>query len=207
MRDQLRSLLRDQIISGELKGGVRLEEVTLSTELGVSRTPLREALLGLTQEGLVISRPHRGFMVAPADPDVVRELYPILGTLEALVVESSIEGLRPDIGKLRKINARMGRAPENRAIAADRAFHAALRARCPNLRLFNLLATQEIVAHRLDGATRRGMADIRGSQNQHSIIIDAIERGDARAAGEEVREHWRQGAVTVLKWMEQNDVA
>ena len=205
MRDQVRDLIRERIIGGEFKSAQHLEEVALADELGVSRTPLREALLGLEQEGLVISRPHRGFVVAPADPQVVRELYPILGTLEALTVETSRDALRADVAVLRDLNQQLQAAPPAKAAAADRAFHAALRSRCPNQRLLDMLASYEATAHRLDGAIQRGMADIGGSHDQHAIIIDAIEAGDFRSAAEAVRDHWRRGEQVVLAWLDHND--
>src|SRR4029079_670380 len=157
VRDRVRDEVRDRIVGGRLKGGEHLEEASLAAALGVSRTPLREALFALAEEGLVISRPHRGFVVAPADRQAVRDLYPILGSLEALAVEISGEALRADVPALREINARLQASPRARAANADRAFHAAPRRRCPNSRLVEMLERHEALAHRLDGAVRRGM--------------------------------------------------
>jgi DNA-binding GntR family transcriptional regulator len=71
------------ILSAALPPGVRVNEVALARELGISRTPLREALFGLEREGLVISHPRRGFFVSPLDVKDAREVYPLLATLEA----------------------------------------------------------------------------------------------------------------------------
>ncbi|WP_309661714.1 GntR family transcriptional regulator [Sphingomonas sp.] len=205
IRDRVRLIVRDRIVSGHFKGGQHLEEVALASDLGVSRTPLREALFGLEEEGLVISRPHRGFVVAPADRQAVRDLYPILGSLEALAVETSNRALRDDVSGLRLLNARLQTARPDRAAAADRAFHVALRRRCPNQRLLDMLDRHEALAHRLDGAIRRGMADVPGSHDQHAIIVEAIAAGDFLGAAHAVRDHWRSGEQTVLAWLEQND--
>lgn len=204
VRDRVHDVLRDGIVTGRFKGGEHLEEVSLANDLGVSRTPLREALFALAEEGLVNSRPHRGFVVAPADRQAVRELYPILGSLEALAVETSGDALRNDVEALRDINVRLSAVLPAKAAAVDKAFHAALRRRCPNQRLIEMLERHEALAHRLDGAMRRGMADVRGSHEQHEVIIDALAAGDSRGAAEAIREHWRCGKEAVLAWLERN---
>ena len=82
-RDQVRDALRAMILDGQIRSSSRIEEVDIGESLGVSRTPVREALIALEQEGLVRSRPNRGFIVAPADADLVSEAFPVLGALEA----------------------------------------------------------------------------------------------------------------------------
>src|ERR1051325_2832796 len=111
MQPMIRSRLRDDIadriatliVDGELAD--RLKEVELASQLGVSRTPLREALLMLEREGLVVSEVNKGFRVAALSESRVRELYPILGTLEGLAVRESGERLRARAGDLRAVNA------------------------------------------------------------------------------------------------------
>jgi DNA-binding GntR family transcriptional regulator len=76
-RDDVRDLLKSMIRDGALPGGARLDEVRLSERLGVSRTPLREALIAIEAEGMVRSTPNRGFIVVRADAELVREIYPI----------------------------------------------------------------------------------------------------------------------------------
>ncbi|WP_186728950.1 GntR family transcriptional regulator [Sphingomonas panacisoli] len=204
----MRTDLRSRIIAGDFAMGARLEEVGLAADLGVSRTPLREALHGLEQEGLVISRPRRGFIVAPLDQKAVRDFYPMLGSLEALVVESSCAALRDQVPQLRTLNAGLAlpAVSPQKSRVADRAFHAALRSACTNQPLLRLLGAQEAVAYRLDGAMRRGMVDTSGSHRQHETIIAALADGDARSASDAVRDHWRCGEEAVIAWMEHNDV-
>ena len=89
-RTPLRSDLLEQVtarvLDRRLAAGARVNEVHLARELGVSRTPLREALIGLADRGLLVSAPGRGFLVPPFDPDEARRLYPLVAELEALAL-------------------------------------------------------------------------------------------------------------------------
>src|SRR4051794_27947375 len=110
MRPVLRSRLRDDIVDqlAELiiDGGLseRLKEVDLAGQLGVSRTPLREALLVLERDGLVASEANKGFRVVPLSEQRVRELFPILGALEALAVRTGQDALVARASHLRAVN-------------------------------------------------------------------------------------------------------
>jgi DNA-binding GntR family transcriptional regulator len=76
--------LRDMIVQGELAPGTKLNERVLCMALGTSRTPLREALKYLASEGLVELLPNRGAIVAPLDPERVKQVFAVMGALEAL---------------------------------------------------------------------------------------------------------------------------
>jgi DNA-binding GntR family transcriptional regulator len=79
--------LRDMIVQGVLEPGTKLNERVLSAQLGASRTPLREALKYLASEGLVELLPNRGAIVAPLDRGRVKEIFAVMGALEALAGE------------------------------------------------------------------------------------------------------------------------
>ncbi|MDQ2802605.1 MAG: GntR family transcriptional regulator, partial [Pseudomonadota bacterium] len=79
--------LRDMIVDGSLAGGERIDERCLCALFGVSRTPLREAVLVLAAEGLVELMPRRGARVAAFEPEQIRDLLEVLGALEALAGE------------------------------------------------------------------------------------------------------------------------
>ncbi|HEU4537786.1 MAG TPA: GntR family transcriptional regulator, partial [Polyangiaceae bacterium] len=107
LRDEVVRELATRIASGSLAEAERLKEVELAAELGVSRTPLREALLVLEREGLVESEVNRGFRVTALSEGRVRELYPILGALEALAVREGGARLAARAGELREANGRL----------------------------------------------------------------------------------------------------
>src|SRR5215831_12141198 len=81
LREEIHALLRERIVAGRVLPGSRLPDVQLAGELGVSRTPVREALLRLVREGLVENDPHRGFFVAPLSRQEVLDTYPIVWAL------------------------------------------------------------------------------------------------------------------------------
>ena len=88
-RTQLAKVIGEKIIRQELPAGRSIGEVALATELGVSRTPVREALLGLESDGLVRAQRGRGFIVQKLCADEARQTYPIIAALERLAVEAS----------------------------------------------------------------------------------------------------------------------
>ena len=94
-------------MKGDLLPGNRLQDVLLAAELGVSRTPVREALLRLERDGLVESDPNRGFFVAPLSRKEVAEIYPMVWALECLALDSCEPPTPPQIQALRQINAEM----------------------------------------------------------------------------------------------------
>ncbi|MFZ0531306.1 MAG: GntR family transcriptional regulator, partial [Propionicimonas sp.] len=86
LRDDVYRSLRDAIVHGELAPGEQLRDAELSAWLGVSRTPIREALLRLQRAGLVRATPGRVTLVAPEDPDAVRDAQQVAAELHALAV-------------------------------------------------------------------------------------------------------------------------
>ncbi len=87
LHEEATDRLRDLIVQGELSPGSRLNERVLSAQLGVSRTPLREAFKVLATEGMVDLLPNRGAVVAPMDPVRLSESLAVMGTLESLAGE------------------------------------------------------------------------------------------------------------------------
>ncbi|HSR98308.1 MAG TPA: FCD domain-containing protein, partial [Kofleriaceae bacterium] len=209
MEPLARSRLRDDIVdrlAGLIASGgldrERLKEVELARQLGVSRTPLREALLILESEGLVVSEAHKGFRVAALSEARVRELYPILGGLEGLAVRESGELLRARVGELRAVNAALRASRTKvRRHALDQRFHELLRDSCRNRTLVELVRRLWLQAQRFDGATDRGMADPVGSLRDHVAITDAIGRGDYAGAAQRIEHHWRRGIEVVVRWL------
>ena len=126
-------ILLGEIIEGALAPGTRLVESRLAERLGVSRTPVREALFRLHQEGFVLTSAGRGFSVEPLDDKEARELFPILSALEGLALSMAGPLLALDVEALREANrvlAPLAQRPWE-AIGADTAFHELLVQRCP----------------------------------------------------------------------------
>jgi DNA-binding GntR family transcriptional regulator len=203
-RDEARRVLERMILSGELPGSTRLEEVRLSEQIGVSRTPVREALIALEREGLVRSRPQRGFFVVRPDAAMVREIYPILAALELAALELSGSALAAAAPELRALNDAMRRERKRaRQYELDRAFHARLTEGCGNERLLELLRVERARAELIDGSHQRGLANLEGSCREHGQIVAALERGDLARASKVLAAHWRKGIDVVTRWMQE----
>ena len=90
VKDEAYHILHDQIINGELKPYTQLKISDLSIELGISRTPIREAILRLENEGLVVSKANKWTMVAPIKVDSLKDIYEIVCELESYALSNDL---------------------------------------------------------------------------------------------------------------------
>lgn len=204
VRDHAREAIGEMIVAGAIRGGAHLDEVSVSKEIGVSRTPVREAMIALEADGLVESRPRRGFVAVEPRPDLVRECFPILGALEALAVELNGTALAARTGKMRKLNERLARETmRKRQYELDRAFHVLLTEGCGNSRLLALIDVERTRLRLIDGHHGKGIANREQSVAQHEAIITAIEDGRISDAADLLVQHWNDGIEVVVEWLEQ----
>lgn len=108
LHEEIVDQLRDRIVRGDLAPATKLNERVLCADLGVSRTPLREALKYLASEGLVELLPNRGAVVAPLDPRRIREILVLMGALEGLAGELACQHASDaDIAEIRALHYQM----------------------------------------------------------------------------------------------------
>jgi len=121
-RELVAEHLRRMIFTGRLRPGDRLPQAEIADELGVSRLPVREAVIELARDGLVETAPHAGAFVAPFDPEVIRQHFEIVGLVQGIAAETLVERPDPDaLERLRSLVARIDAA----SAAGDRvAVHA-----------------------------------------------------------------------------------
>ena len=196
VRERVYSTLRGWIVHGTLRPNEQMRDVELAGRLGVSRTPVREALRRLEDEGLVRAAPHRWTRVSPLDVGDARRLYPIIWSLESLAVRSA--GLRlsgSDLREMAAANARIGLALRaNDAVeasAADREFHAVFVRRTENPELVRILNDWKVKLRRLEVAYFGGRVVAQRSVVEHKRILSALRRKDVAAAGQAVEVNWR----------------
>jgi len=206
LRHQVHRTLTRWLREKRLRPGERINEVHLARALTVSRTPIREALRSLEQGGLVVSAPFRGYFVQALSREVVSELYPLLGALEALAVRLLGDRLRERVRELRAVNRRLlaPRLSAPRRYALDRQWHETLTAATGNRQLDELLESRREQARSYDGSYARGVAALQPSFDGHEAVTAAIEQGRALAAQELVRRHWEWGVGVVHAWLEES---
>lgn len=198
LRDEVTLRLRRRLLDGSLEPGARIVESTLCSEFGVSRTPLREALLQMEKEGLVTSEPAKGFVAAPLSVAEARAVFPIVWTLEALALRTS--QTRPDLDRLRSKQRDYEATPSPaEAVSADAAWHEALIGGCGNDRLLELIAQHRRVLERYWGDPVGAPWPNPRSILGHLAVLNALDKGDLEESALRLETHWRSEGRDALK--------
>ena len=201
--DRVYRILKERILDGESKPGERLKERDLVAELGASRTPIREALRQLSSEGLVVTRPRRGIIVADLEPREVNEIFELGVILESFAAKlAAISAQEDDIDRLKSLVDLMDQALAKGGddafkhyIQLDRDFHDAISIAARNGRLRAILQ-QTINLRVLSQAFGRYHAeDYQQSLTQHRTIAAAIEARDPEWAESAMRTHTLTGRL------------
>ncbi len=188
--------IRDAILSGRLAPGETLVERRLAELLGVSKTPVREALIALAVSGLVTVTPNRGAVVRAVDVEDVRKAYEVRLLLEPWAVAKAVrEGAaldeaRANLKEARKLLPGTDHVPLS---LANRRFHRALYAGCGNEIVVRQLDTlQELAALGAVAMIWRQSPTWHAEYDEHAEILAAAEAGNADAAERLLRRHIRQ---------------
>jgi DNA-binding GntR family transcriptional regulator len=195
MADAAYRVIRRRILDNNWAPGHQVLEQELALELGMSRTPVREACLRLASEGLVKVVPRHGMRVLPVSPSDMREIYEILGSLESLAAEL-VAKARPsavELAPLEKASRDMQKAVKRDDLEAwaeaDERFHRQLMQMCGNARLATIVFNYWDRAHRARMVTLRLRPRPVNSTREHLAIVQAIRRGDGAVAGALFRAH------------------
>jgi DNA-binding GntR family transcriptional regulator len=195
LRDTVHDRLRDAIVDGTLQPGEVVRDTELAAWLGVSRTPVREALLRLGETGLVRAAPGRSTVVAEIDLAEVRDAQAVVATLHRLAVAESVDRLTPaDVQRMRDANQRFADAIEvgdtDAALAADDDFHGVAVTVAGNRALAGVLDQLTPVVRRLE---RLRFASLAGADSValHARLVEACEAGDIDAAAEVAFRTWQ----------------
>lgn len=208
LRDQVVDALLHRILRGQIPTGEKLNELRLAKELGVSRTPLREALVQLEHAGLVRNQRSHGFVVIPLDIEDVHEVYPIVAELEGLAIKSTPgDALRASAPQLRAITRRMAKRTidPTEAQQLDDQWHETLLSRCPNRRLLATLRNMKLIVHRYEYAFMSNPDQVAASARQHDSIVDALVEDRLNDAVMLIRQNWLQSVDRILTLMQPSD--
>jgi DNA-binding GntR family transcriptional regulator len=194
--------LRESIVQGMLPAGRKISERSLATELGISAQPVREALRRLEQDGMVVTLPRRGTVVAEVGPAQLAELGRIRAALEGVACALAAERIDP--ASVEAIAAILGRMEAGTAAAdtealdeANEEFHALIHRATGNLFLIRSLgalrAYDHLGRHRAIGSTPR---DLPKALAEHRAIVAALRRRDPALAEARMRQHVLRSLVT-----------
>jgi DNA-binding GntR family transcriptional regulator len=200
--------VRDGIISGELRPGDPLVEAQLSADLGISKTPVREALIRLTRDGLVVQELHRRSRVATPTPEDVRQACEVRRWVEAEIAAQAAADAPAEL--IRRLEASVAdseralkRNDPRRWATAIEAFSDALIEYAGNRyaadllqRMRNLLSLIANVSQVAPGRRARSIAE-------HRAILDAIRKGQPEAAAKATRAHLDSIEADSLQALEQ----
>jgi DNA-binding GntR family transcriptional regulator len=182
--EQAYTALLDAIVGGELPPGLRLRDTELADQLGVSRTPVREALRRLEDEGLVETERNSATHVAPVRADRIADAFPVVAALHGLATRLGVPALAAaDLGRMERHDAERTEALRTGdvlgAIAADDAFHGVLLAASRNTEIERLLARVMPHIRRLDLLHFDALTRDVAAAGDHAGIVEACRRGDA----------------------------
>lgn len=210
LRDVVFNTLRRAILKGELEPGERLMEIALANKLGVSRTPIREAIRKLELEGLVIMIPRKGAEVARITEKDLRDVLEVRTSLEKLAIELACDRITAEeIAELREtcqaFADSLGSDELTTMAEKDVAFHDVIFRATKNARLIQILNNlrEQMYRYRLEylkdvGARPRLV-------EEHKEILDAVIRRDKESAVKLIEEHIYIQEVTVIKKIQEQD--
>ena len=222
LKEKIYKTIRGRVLSGKLQPGGRLSELALSKELGVSRTPVREAIGKLVHDGLAEYIPNEGTFLREPDRRDIREVYELRQCLECFAARQAALNATPEdivdllqacaVTRAMAVAVRQGEqiSPEERmfqhSVHGDMAFHMALIRASGNSRAMKTIGNNHLLSqvwgylHCADYSP-----DIRKLSwvyREHMRVVRCIERRDPDGAEAALTDHIRKGAEHVLGWFD-----
>lgn len=210
LRDVVFNTLREAILKGDLKPGERLMELQLAAQLGVSRTPIREAIRMLEQEGLAVTVPRKGAEVAKMTLKGMEDVLEIREALDILACQLACERIT---GEQLELLAEKKKAFEDslksgnvKAIAeTDVAFHDVIYDATGNPKLVNMLNNLREQIYRYRVEYLKKAENYPKLISEHNAIFDSLANRNQEDATESIREHVKNQAIAVKEVIIQQD--
>jgi DNA-binding GntR family transcriptional regulator len=197
IREDVYDKLLDWIMEGVFRPGEKLVDKELAEHMGVSRTPVREALRRLEDKALVESAANRWTRVSKIPTKEPEMIYPIIWTLEKLALSIAIGTMTDDdFTKMDQANNELKAALENNdpvaATKADGDFHGVFIKRSQNLHLISILEDLKIRYRRLEVSYFEGLSYRESSLEEHRTLISALRTRDIALADKTVGSNWKK---------------
>ena len=210
LRDVVFKTLRDAILRGNLKPGERLMEMHLAEELGVSRTPIREAIRMLEQEGLAITIPRKGAQVAGMTEKDLYDVLEIRDALDELAVSKACEKVnKKSLSKLaeamRDFEKSVASGNVRAIVSSDERFHDVIYAMTDNPKLVNIVSNLREQMYRYRYEYVKDNADYRQLVSEHTCIVDGLRRQDKEYVKSVMHTHLENQVAGVRKVIEEQN--
>jgi len=201
--------LREAIITGMLRPGERLMELQLAEDMGVSRTPVREAIRKLELEGLVIMVARRGAYVSDLSMRDIAETFEIRAALESLAAGLAADRITPEeLEQLERTLVSIGECIESsdiqEIVTLDEEFHSILFAASRNQRLSQIVSNlrEQITRFRRTSLSTPGR--FKGVFQEHKAIVEAISERNAPLAQALAKEHIENAEHSIMEWVREH---
>ncbi len=208
LRDKIVSSIREAIIDGRIKAGERLMEPEVAKNLGVSRTPLREAFLQLESEGFVKVTPRRGAVVSSLSEKDAEEIYIVKSALEGVAARLAVRNISEEtLQQLRTLNAEMekmaGRKEKDyrTLLELNSKFHSMMNKASGNEKLCHLINLLRKQTLRYNYIYLSVLSHINQSVEEHRQIIDALTKKDQRLTETLVSNHGENAGKALCEYI------
>lgn len=204
LRELVFESLREAIIMGTLRPGERLMEIQLAEQMGVSRTPVREAIRKLELEGLVVMVPRKGAYVAGLSIKDIADVFEIRKALEGLAAELAADRISDEeIENLERTLHRLADASDGKRfeefIEIDTEFHAVLFQAGRNDRLTQIISNLREQIHRFRNTSLSMPGRMSAAVDEHRKIVEAITQHDVDEAKRLAQEHIDNAENTIME--------
>ena len=200
LSDQVYEYVFHRIKIGKTAVGDKIDEAELIKELGISRTPIREALIQMTSDNLLENVPRKGFFVKSVDEVEMQECFAVIAQLDAYAMELAMPNIEKDhISRMTtavdKMSLAISKADEDMYYDWEEEFHTVYREACGNKVLTNMIRELTRKAFRSEAftkntATKKDYWEI--VNGDHAALVEAVERRDIEAAKRCLRKHWTE---------------
>jgi DNA-binding GntR family transcriptional regulator len=193
LREQIRELLLERILGGDLRPGDRIVELQVAQELGTSQAPVREALSELQSLGFVEHEPYRGSRVRRISEKEIAEIYPVRAALEELAAQEAASRLDGEVAELETefeaMRAAADKGDLNDLAAHDATFHRLIVEAAGNQVLLDTWRTLRVEA-RVVVTVLKTDIDLHELAELHRPLLDALKEGAPDRAGRALRQHF-----------------